>query len=281
MFTRTGSRFWLAAAASLAMLAGAPAASAAVCVGNCGSLGADGDVTAPPDVATYGYISTFGGIDGVGQLPGIGGTDGSTFTTSAFHASAGGNLQYHFNYVSSDGQQAPGNFIFEDYAFVQLVDATTGDPVAMLFNARTEPTGSIVPGENLPAISPGVTLTPETVDIHAGTGTQGNFTGGPVWSPLGDFSGWCWGPGCGLTQWILSDFEIPAEGDYRLVFGVTNWGDSVYDSGLAFAGINIDGVEIEDVVPEPSTWAVLLAGIGGLGAFLRMRRRYGASLATA
>lgn len=267
----------LATAAAVAVLGWAGAAAAATCVGSCGVSGANGDVTAPPGSATYGWVSTFGGVSGAGQLS-VGGTDGSSFTTSTFTAAAGDILNYDFNFVTSDGQDGPGNFVFEDYASVQLVDAGTGNLVAMLFNARAEPNLLGVPGAGLPAIDPGVTLTPAIAPILAGTGTQGNFAGGPVWSPLGDFSGWCWGAGCGLTGWVHSDFTVQNGGDYRLVFGVTNWGDTVYDTGLAYSGIQIGGHEIEDGIPEPATWALMLLGFGGAGAALRSRRRIAPAL---
>src|SRR5512135_2998838 len=114
-FSRASSlRLAGAACASLALAVGAPAV-AGTCVGACGSLGANGDVTASPSgAAQYGWISTYGGVDGVGQLPSVLGTDGSTFTTSAFSATAGDNLQYYFNFVTSDGQNGPGQFIYED-----------------------------------------------------------------------------------------------------------------------------------------------------------------------
>lgn len=260
----------MTAAAAVVLLSGVAAgqASAAVCIGACGSLGANGDVVAPPDGSpTYGWISTFGGVIGAGQIAGVGGTDGSSFTTNAFSANAGDNLQYYFNYVSSDGQDAPGQFIFEDYTFVELLDAATNNVVAMLFNARTEPSGSIVPGNGLPPISPGVTLTPASVPITLGSGPNGS----PFWAPLGTHSGTCWGPGCGLTGWIRSDYTIGTGGNYKLLFGVSNWGDEIYDSGLAYSGITIGGNPIPEDVPEPATWAMFLIGFAGLGAILRRR----------
>lgn len=265
--------------ASLAVSLAAQEASAASCIGSCGSLGANGDVIAPPSGATYGWISTAGGVDGAGQIAGLpaGSTDGSSFMTSAFSATAGQTLQYYFNFISSDGQFQPDQFVYEDYASVQLVDATTGNLVAMLFNARAEPTGLIVPGQGLPAIDPGVQLKPPSSGMAAGAGTLGNQPGGPVWDPLGTgpdgFSGWCWGPGCGLSGWIQTDYTVSTDGNYKLVFGVSNWGDTVYDTGLAFSGIKIGDIEIEDSVPEPATWAMMLVGMFGLGAALRRRQR--------
>ena len=257
------------------VLLAATGASAATCVGSCGSLTANGDVTAPPGGGAYGWISTFGGVDGVGQLPSVGGTDGSTFTTSAFDAAAGDSLTYNFNFVSSDGQNGADGFIYEDYAFVQLVDADSGNLIAMLFNARTEPGGLISPGLGLPPVDPGVTLTPPTSPITLGTGDGG----GPRWTPLGDYSGQCWGPGCGVTGWIGSNYKVASDGTYKLVFGVTNWGDNIYDTGLAFSGIMVGDREIEDheAIPEPAAWAMMLLGFFGMGAVLRRQSARAAS----
>ena len=239
-------------------------------------MAANGDVTAPPGSTTYSWISTFGGVSGAGEIATVGGTDGSSLTTSPFSAIAGQNLQYYFNFISSDGQSVSGSFVYEDYTFVQLVDVTTG-ATTMLFNARAEPTGLIVPGQGLPSIDPGVTLTPASTVMTLGSGTQGNQSGGPVWAPLGPsatgYSGWCWGPGCGLSGWVRSDYAMPSSGSYELVFGVTNWGDTIYDSGLAFAGLNIGGGPIEDAVPELGTWAMAIVGFGVLGVLgLRARQ---------
>jgi hypothetical protein len=253
-------------------------AFAATCVGSCGkNMSANGDVAAPPGSTTYSWISTYGGVNGAGEIATVGGTDGSSLTTSPFSAIAGQNLRYYFNFISSDGQSVPGSFVYEDYTFVQLVDLTSGQ-ATMLFNARAEPTGLIVPGQGLPAIDPGVSLTPANSVMTLGSGTQGNQSGGPAWAPLGPsatgFSGWCWGPGCGFSGWIRSDYMMPSSGTYELVFGVTNWGDTVYDSGLAFSGLNIGGNPIEDAIPEPGTWAMLIVGFAGLGlAGFRASRR--------
>ena len=262
---------WAAAAAFVA-LAVAGAANAATCTGACGTGVANGDVANPPGASSYGWVSTFGGVDGAGQLAGIGGTNGSSFTTSAFHAQAGQDLSYYFNYISSDGQDGSGQFIFEDYASVQLIDAASGQTVAVLFDARSEPTGNIVPGAGLPPVDPGVTLTPGSATMQSGSGADGNFSGGPVWSQLGDYSGWCWGAGFGQTGWIKSNYQVGQTGDYRLAFGVSNWGDTVYDSGLAYSTIKIGEQEIEDGVPEPATWAMMIIGCAGVGAALRRRR---------
>src|SRR5437879_10457432 len=128
------------------------------CVGNCGSSGADGVVPlSPTGNSSYQWVSTNQGLVGVGILPtgALGSeTNGSTLATSLFSATAGTNLNFYFNYITSDGAG------FADYAWAELF-SSTNNPVALLFTARTEPSGSIVPGTGLPA--PTATLNPSSV----------------------------------------------------------------------------------------------------------------------
>ena len=56
-----------------------------------------------------------------------------------------------------------------------------------------------------------------------------------------------------------------------LEFGVTNAVDTIYDSGLAFAGATINNVPIN--TPEPTSLALLGSGLAGLYLAQRMRRR--------
>jgi hypothetical protein len=127
------------------------------CVGNCGTLGANGVVTLSPfGNPTYQFVTTSGGVTGAGEIPGVGGTDGSQFTTSPFSANAGDPLQFFFNYVTSDGSQ------FADYAWAEL-QTSLGTHVAWLFTARTQPTGNTSPGFGLPTNDS--TLTPPTTAI--------------------------------------------------------------------------------------------------------------------
>ena len=228
------------------------------CTGNCGTLGPDGVVTAPPGGSTYEFVTTFQGVNGVGQLPGIGGTDGSLLTSNSFVASGSDQLVFQFNFVTSDGTGS-----FPDYAWAELVP-TVGSPV-VLFDARTVAgAGNTVPGFGLPPIA--VTLTPPTTAI---------IPGGPTWSPLGGSSGACFqgpGQGCGYTGWIQASFT-PAAGTYTLQFGVSNFGDAAFDTGLAIAGTTIGGVPIgpgPGVVPEPAS--LMLLGSGLAYAWRRVRK---------
>jgi hypothetical protein len=241
---------------AIAAVAGASSASASTCTGTCGTLGPDGVVTAPPGGGTYGYVSTVGGVSGAGQTPLGGGTNGSEFVTDAFSAASGDVLQFQFNYVTSDGAE------FADYAFAEL-RTSTDTHVAWLFTARTTPVGDTSPGFGLEPNDS--TLTPATTPI---------IPGGPVWSPLGGSSGDCFDDGCGYTGWIESDYTVALDGLYVLRFGVTNNLDTIFDSGLAYAGANIGGVVIPiGGVPEPASWGLMLLGFFGLGSALRARRQ--------
>jgi len=226
------------------------------CIGTCGTLGADGVVTLSPyGSPAYMYISTNAGVSAAGQLPtGTLGseTNGSELVSPTFSANAGDLLEFYFNYVTSDGSG------FADYAW-----AAVGDPsltsVQYLVTARTQPSGSIIPGFGMPGVSS--TLLPPSVPI---------IGGGPSWSPLGASSGDCYAAGCGYTGWVLAEYTIPAAGNYVLAFGTVNWADTAYDSGLAIDGATIAGQPIGEV-PEPATFALLGLGLSALAIFARRR----------
>ena len=227
------------------------------CTGNCGTLGANGDVTTSPEGGNYGYVSTNGGISGT-TLSGVGGTNGSKLSTSVFSANAGDSLQFYFNYITSDGSQ------YADYGWAELLDSSLND-VAHLFTARTTPNGNSVPGFGMPAIE--ATISPSTVVIAAGASH---------WSPLGTDSGACYNgtaAGCGNTGWVQSTYTFAAAGNYILQFGTANYLDTAYDSGMAFDGITVGGKPIEDnTVPEPASLALLGIGLAGLGAVRRRKQ---------
>jgi hypothetical protein len=259
MKSARGRAFGAALMLASGLMAGT--ASAATCVGNCGILGADGDVVAPPNGSTYRYVTTDGGVGGAGQISGIGGgTDGSQYSTSAFTADAGDSLEFFFNYITSDGSG------FADYGWAELRD-TAAAHVAWLFTGRTQPNGNISPGFGLPANDS--VLTPSTSAI---------IDGASNWSPLGSSSGQCYqgvGQGCGNTGWIKSLFNIANAGTYVLVFGVTNFSDTAFDSGLAFNGIKLDGVIIDPVgqVPVPAALPLFASAVAGAGWLSRKRRK--------
>lgn len=243
----------LATISGLAMQAGA--AGADTCTGTCGTLGPNGVVTAPPAFGpNYQYVSTLNGVTGAGRIAGItGSTTGSELVTSSFAGAVGDKLNFFFNYVTSDGAG------FTDYSFAELLNG--GTHAAWLFTARTTTVGNTSPGFGLPANDS--TLTPATSPIVGGA---------PTWSPLGSDSGQCFSSGCGYTGWIGSSFTLSAVGSYQLRFGVSNFNDAAFQSGLAFAGVTVNNVPVTGAVPEPATWAMMIAGFGLAGTALRRRR---------
>jgi hypothetical protein len=209
-------------------------ASAVTVIGSAGTLGANGVVTAPPSGASsYGWVSTWGGapltglsyidIDQPEQL-GVKYFNGSLIRSDVFSASAGGLLHFDFNYVTSDGAT------IADYAWARLLDTSLNE-IALLFTARNNPSGSYIPGLPMPAAA--ATLLPGAMSV---------ISGAPLWAPLGGSSGTCFFvAGCGYTGWGQANYSVIASGSYVLEFGVTNWNDTNYDSGLAFSNVTISG----------------------------------------
>ncbi|WP_342114917.1 NF038132 family protein [Pseudoduganella sp. OTU4001] len=225
------------------------------CSGSCGASGADGVVPlAPGGGSAYGWISTWGST-AQAALPGVGtgGADvnGTILRSVSFDAAAGAQLDFRFNFVSTDGDG------YADYAWARLLDQDNNQ-VAMLFTARTTEAGNAIPGFGLPATQ--ATLTPFPVPI---------MDGETKWAPLGPDSDECYDVGCGATGWVRAQYAIASNGTYRLEFGVTNWDDQDFDSGLALDAITVGGAPLP--IPEPGQYAMLLAGLAVLGVMRPVR----------
>ena len=243
------------------------------CTGTCGATAPGGDVgTSPTGNARFGYVSTAGSealntspIDVKANSTGVA-TNGSRFLSDAFDAAGGDQLSLYFNYVSTDGKG------FDDYAWARVVNASDNTLVSWLFAARSTNSGTrnVVPGDLLDkdAFDPDQTL----VGYKDWDFTSKSAADPVDFSVLGESNGSCWednAKGCGHTGWMESLYSFRDAGSFRVEIGVTNWGDSLYDSALAF---DYQQLSVTEPVPEPATLSMLASGLALLGLATRRRR---------
>ncbi len=247
------------------------------CTGHCGSTAPVGDITGSPlGNPKHGYVSTAGSqAFGVSPLSvsdnKVGAeTNGSKFVSGVFAAGHNDRLDVVFNYASTDGNG------YDDYAWARLLDVDNNNALASwVFTARSTNSGSnnIVPGDVLPS---------NEFDARSVITNYRDyeFTAKTIdWAPLGVSNNICWesdAKGCGFTGWLQSSVTFEKAGRYRLEVGVVNWGDTLFDSGLAFDYAGLVDSRIAPV-PEPRTYMMMLAGLMmlGLGARNRLRTRRG------
>ncbi len=69
------------------------------------------------------------------------------------------------------------------------------------------------------------------------------------------------------TGWQNFSFTAPTDGTYTLQLGVANHGDNMNGSNAVLDGVAVQPLSVG--VPEPSAWALMLVGFGGVGSMLR------------
>lgn len=97
------------------------------------------------------------------------------------------------------------------------------------------------------------------VSVDGGAGTV--FTSPP------DIAG---GPGNGFwNNWVSQTYTFTAlSSTANVLFDSTGLNTAGFDVGIDKVSLDASGA-----VPEPASWALMLVGLGGLGASLRARRR--------
>jgi PEP-CTERM motif len=246
------------------------------CTGNCGTLPAGGDITLSPlGSSQYAYVTTSESVatdvspidlvEAGGQSTLFSDTNGSRYVSPTFAISAGQTVSAWFNYVSTDGKG------FDDYAWSRLINVADASQNIWLFTARSTNSNkqSIVPGDLKVGFDPDATIVNyASFDFQV----RNIAIDDPIdWAPLGFDNGTCWrsnAEGCGFTGWLESSLTVANAGNYQLEVGVVNFGDTIYNSGLAF---DIVGLQPPTAVPEPSTWAFMLAGLSTL-VFMKRKR---------
>lgn len=261
--------------------------------GAAGLVGANGTVPASPAGHNpVGYVTTDGGVANASALDlkqrgkGTGNeTNGSAIRSSTFSAAANDQLTLYFNYVSTDGGA------FGDYAWARLVDASSQSTAAWLFTARSSNSdrGQVVPGGVLGDQEDNKLLDTLGATLNGGATINGTLSSNTVWAPLGVDSGTCWDNSstCGATGWIRSDHTVGGGGSYYLEIGVTNWGDEIFQSALAFDFTGLSASRFQGFtvlpdagsgsggttpIPEPQSLALVLLGLALMHGQARRRR---------
>ena len=87
------------------------------------------------------------------------------------------------------------------------------------------------------------------------------FLNGTLLTPPGNLSA----VGGAGTAWSAYSTSFFASAGSTLTFAATGTNDSL--------GGYVDNIKLSTAVPEPATWAMMIFGLGGVGAVMRRRRQ--------
>lgn len=284
------NRTFLVVSTALALLSTATVHAAETAIGQVSWLatGAAGLIegtttvpVSPTGNSYFGFVTTAGGAGHFGSPDNVsplilktdgkgneGTNNGTKIVSDAFSGVAGDTLTLHFNYISTDGRG------YDDYAWARLVNAGSNETAAWLFTARSTNSarGNVIPGDVLNRQVDN--NAPDALDAVLNDGDRIGFdVASTSWQPLGISSGYCWDDAntCGPSGWVKSSYTLAQSGSFRLEFGVANWGDEIFDSALAFDFVGLNSTNFPNApliasVPEPSTYAMFIAGLAFVGA---------------
>jgi hypothetical protein len=102
---------------------------------------------------------------------------------------------------------------------------------------------------------------PTTSSITATLGTE-TYTTPSIYTPAQGFS-----------PWKLYSTTFTYEGGGNVLSFLATGGPSGEPPYALLDGVSLNGVSLTGDVPEPSTWAMIVAGFAGMGIFARLRRK--------
>ena len=194
------------------------------------------------------------------------------FALAATPASAALVFQTNFDSLAV----APGGYTIvnaiegwtaSDGAGIELQNHAAGDPfsesnlVELDSNNNSAMSRMIGPGtyslDFYYSARPGQPSTTNGIDVLLG--------GGSIYSVTGN--------GGSNTSWLLQHLTFTTTSNTTLTFAATGTNDSL--------GGYLDNIRLMSGVPEPTTWSLMIMGIGGIGFQMRRTRRTTGQLQTA
>lgn len=208
----------------------------------------DGDVIVTPSGRKIGILST-ASLDFEDDAP-LGAGFNNNSGTAAVDFSFNNNLA-----GVAVGSLDIGGFAYEGSALRQNFMATAGQQITVKFDWAFLSSDTANADFGFIAINDTVVSFVNTASSPLVSSFTGNF---------GDF---------GAASWVFTEnsytYTAASDGAVSLVIGVADIGDYLGTSEL-----RIDNVSVS-AVPEPETYALMLAGLGLMGGYIRRRQNKG------